>query len=215
MRPQIALILIPIIVTIIALEGALRFYLANYGDERQKIQYLYTREEIRRLKAKFRGMAFLNFGLQPDGHDINELGYRGPEIALPKPDNTYRIAAMGGSTTFGSDLASWREAYPHQLELQLRGRLGSDRLEVVNAGVPAYSSWETLASFLIRVQDLEPDMIIIYHAINDINPRLSDPAFYDSQYSGRDSALPSCVLCRLRFTSWAINWLLHIRLASN
>ena len=202
MRQKIALFLVSTIVTLVGLEIGLRFYLANYGDQRQKIQYLYTRDEISGLKSKFRGLAYLNFGLRSDSQDINALGYRGPEIVLPKPPVTYRIAALGGSTTFGADLNSWTDAYPHQLQLALREESGDKRVEVINAGVPAYSSWDTAVSFMFRVQDLEPDMIIIYQAINDINPRLSDPAFYDSQYSGRgywidwDRPLPNCALCR-------------------
>jgi len=202
MRQKIIIVLVSVIVTLGALELGLRLYFSNYGDERQKILHLYSREEIQALKSLFRGMAYLNFALRTDSQDINALGYRGPEIDLPKPPDTFRIAAMGGSTTYGSQLASWTEAYPHQLQLALSEALGDVRVEVINAGVPAYSSWDTAASFLFRVQELDPDMIIIYHAINDINPRLSDPAFYDSQYSGRgywidyDSPLPRCVLCR-------------------
>ena len=35
-----------------------------------------------------------------DEHKLNSEGFRGPEFSKQKPDNTYRIIAVGGSTTW-------------------------------------------------------------------------------------------------------------------
>ena len=55
-----------------------------------------------------------------------------------------------------------------------------ENIEVINAGVPGYTSWETLINFQFRVLDIEPDLIIIYHGTNDTHARLVLPKFYQS-----------------------------------
>ena len=44
--------------------------------------------------------------IYPDQHyehvNINSFGFRGPEISMEKPADTFRIFVVGGSTTFGS-----------------------------------------------------------------------------------------------------------------
>lgn len=103
----------------------------------------------------------------------NALGFRGAEIPQPKPAGEFRIACLGGSTTYTSPVEDWRLAYPAQLERELRS--GHPRVRVVNAGVPDWTSWETVFSFQTRVLDLQPDLAIVYHAINDFEARLVWP----------------------------------------
>jgi len=47
---------------------------------------------------------------------INEYGFRGPEITKEKPEKTYRIFAIGASTTFGSGVFD-TQTYPFYLQL--------------------------------------------------------------------------------------------------
>lgn len=195
-------VLVTIILTLIGLEVGLRIYLDIRGTEEQKVLYLYSREEINDLKTRYRGMAFLNYGLSPTRDEFNRLGYRGDEITTSKPSETYRIVALGGSTTYGEYLESWEQAYPAQLEHILKNDYGYQQIEVINAGVPGYTTWESAVNFLLRVQDLDPDMIVIYHGVNDLNPRLSDPVFYDGLNLGKgiwidhDDPLPASALYR-------------------
>ena len=185
MRAKISLLLVSIALTLFALEAGLRFYLSHYGDERQKTLYLYTREEINQKQTLLRGLAFLNYGLSPTHEGVNSRGYRGPEIAVPKPAEVYRIVALGGSTTFGLFLENWRLAYPHRLQRHLRRAHGYSHVEVVNAGAPQYTTWESAVNMLLRVPELEPDMVIIYHGINDVGVRLTDPEYFDGLYSAK------------------------------
>ena len=78
--------------------------------------------------------------------------------------------------------------YPRQLEASLRKRFPLLGLDVINAGVSGYSSMESLINLQFRVLALEPDLIIIYHAINDVGTRLVDPELYRSDNSGRRKA---------------------------
>ena len=202
MRAKVIIVLASFILMLFVLELGLRFYLSNYGDERQKTLYLYSREEINEKLTLLRGLAFLNYGLSPTHEYVNSRGYRGPEIALPKPRDVYRIVALGGSTTFGLFLDSWQLTYPHQLEQHLRSGYDYSQVEVINAGAPQYSTWESAVNMLLRVPDLEPDMVIIYHGINDVGVRLTDPEYFDGLYSARgywtdqDDPLPPSSLLR-------------------
>ena len=54
----------------------------------------------------------------------------------------------------------------------------------MNAGVPGYSSYESVVNLEFRVLDLHPDVIFFYEAINDVPPRLVWPP---SAYRGDNS----------------------------
>lgn len=102
---------------------------------------------------------------------INSLGFRGEEIELKKPEGVYRIVAIGGSTTFGVYLP-WQQSYPYQLQIELRERFGTDKIEVINAGLTGSTSAESFHRMVTQVLPTDPDMVIIYHAFNDLLPRM-------------------------------------------
>ena len=203
MRGKLMLVLAAIAVSLLALELGLRLYLTHFGDQRQKTLYLYTREEILRQPTLYRSLPFMNYGLSPSFAEHNSRGYRGADLAVPKPDGVFRIAALGGSTTYGIAIGHWKQAWPWVLQQFLRNDHGYRQAELVNAGVPLYTSWESAVNLLLRVPDLEPDLVIIYHGINDLFARMVDPAMYDGLYSGRGywrdnyDRLPSSALLRL------------------
>lgn len=102
---------------------------------------------------------------------INSLGFRGEEISLIKPDEIYRIVAIGGSTTFAVYLP-WNQSYPYLLQQELRNRFGTDKIEVINAGLTGSTSAESFHRLPTQVLPLKPDMVVIYHAFNDLLPRI-------------------------------------------
>ena len=118
-------------------------------------------------------------------HD--ERGYRHEAIVSPKPEGLFRIVALGGSTTYSTSIEANEESFTYQLQRQLREDYGHDDVEVICAGVAGYTSWETLINFQLRVLDLEPDLVMIYHAYNDIAPRLVEPEAYRSDNALRSS----------------------------
>ena len=101
--------------------------------------------------------------------DVNSLGFRGEEFSPRKPPGTYRIFVLGGSTTFGYPESLWttEDTYPFKLQNELRSRLGLQTIEVINAGVPGYTLRTSLVNYATRITWLEPDLIIVYHRIND------------------------------------------------
>jgi lysophospholipase L1-like esterase len=112
----------------------------------------------------------IRFQSGPFHVDVNDLGFRGPDIAVPKPRGVFRIFALGESTTFGwKGVRSHTEAWPALLEARLRRAHPDRQFEVVNAGVPGYTSIEQRINFMLRISQLEPDAILIYHGNNDLN----------------------------------------------
>lgn len=121
---------------------------------------------------------------QRDNNRHNSLGFRGEEFAKPKPPGTLRIVCAGASTTYGEGVVSdFRLSYPHMLQLALRAK--GLAVEVINAGCPGWTTLETLINFQTRVLDLEPDVVIVYHGINDAISRIVwPPDAYRSDHSG-------------------------------
>ncbi|MEL6273390.1 MAG: GDSL-type esterase/lipase family protein, partial [Chloroflexota bacterium] len=133
--------------------------------------------------------------------EIGRAFPRGEPIAPKQPDE-YRIVAVGASTTYGFGLETAEEAYPAQLEQALHDA-GQTEVKVVNAGVPSYTTWESTANLAFRVVDLQPDLVIIYHAGNDVGARMVDPAQYTGLNAARgtwqhyDEPLPRSAIIRL------------------
>ncbi|MGV6815530.1 MAG: hypothetical protein ACWA5W_11075 [Phycisphaerales bacterium] len=105
------------------------------------------------------------------GHpiDMNEQGFRGNPVAMPKPAGTTRILALGDSVTFGSGIA-WQGAWPNQLETMLNessqntpesGGTESAGYDTINAGLPALDLGQIELEYTTRWSALAPDRAIV------------------------------------------------------
>lgn len=158
------------VVTLVLIEFTFRTYIAYYGTQEEQAMYLWSRDEINAQDPLVKAMPYLTYIANPDHPEHNKLGYRGPEIELPKPDGVFRIVALGGSTTYSTGTTP-ENSYPALLQKFLREDYGYSQVEVINGGMSGYSSWENLINYAFRVHELEPDMIIIYAAVNDVVAR--------------------------------------------
>lgn len=115
-------------------------------------------------------------------YDLNAFGLRGPETTLEKPAGVRRIVCLGGSTTFCTGARSNDQTWPAGVQALLTGsrRLRAP-VEVLNAGVPGYSTAESLINLSLRMLDFAPDVVLIYHAPNDM--RLAQAEGFRSDYS--------------------------------
>ena len=101
---------------------------------------------------------------------INALGLRDDEIAVPKPRGTVRILAVGDSVTFGYGVRL-EETFVKQLQRRLNAAAGPGiRYEVVNAGVEATGLDQYYQFLASQGRELEPDLVIVDLALNDIYP---------------------------------------------
>jgi lysophospholipase L1-like esterase len=114
----------------------------------------------------------------------NQQGFRDSEDFPPKSDGVLRIACFGASTTYGVSVEDNKDTYPAQLEVQLNGPLkpaGWERVEVFNLGVGGYTSREILGTLKRTLPELDPDVVLIQNAINDVIPRFYPD--YQKDYS--------------------------------
>src|SRR5205807_147173 len=98
----------------------------------------------------------------------NLRGYRGRLLGRKKP-NEIRVAAIGGSTTFGFTVRT-RETYPAYLETILNERLAARGLtaSVANLGHLSDSSVCYEPTYQ-AYRDLDPDVLILYEGYNDVS----------------------------------------------
>lgn len=121
------------------------------------------------------------------GH-IDSLGLRGPEFAAKKPAGTYRVICVGGSTTFGAGIIGDEKTYPARLEAHLRETWPDRNTEVLNAGVPGYTTAEDVIYLSLRLIDFSPDVVVLYEGYNDFKPNRY-PGFRSDYAHWRDRAV--------------------------
>jgi len=124
----------------------------------------------------FREMAYYNEPIHhivPNQHfptiNINEHGLRGPEFSKQKPDNTYRIFLLGGSTAFGAGATSDKATIPSFLQQKFDAENIPIHVEVINAGIPFINSYEESRLVKEKYLEFEPDLFIVYDGWNDIS----------------------------------------------
>lgn len=89
----------------------------------------------------------------------NSLGLRDQEHSLPKPAGRLHLLALGESSTMGDWVAA-EDAYPEQLEARWIAR-GQD-VEVIHAGLGAWSVWLSWVFLDALGERLEPDIFLVH-----------------------------------------------------
>lgn len=110
----------------------------------------------------------------------NSLGFLGEEWPRTPRPGVPRIVCLGGSTTEGGNPKGLAGSYPYLLEHELERRTGRD-FEVLNAGISAWTTAEMLVSWFLTLQSLDPDVLVLHEAVNDLEPRLR--ADFEPDYS--------------------------------
>lgn len=209
---QFVKFLLLLAVVLLLMEGGLRFWLVNFATRDTYLTYMGSVEEVRQEAVQLTGLPYLNYGLQPDfeSRQHNSMGFRGPEIETPKPDGVFRIVSLGASGVYGLYTGAYENSYPAQLEKILHEEYGYDQVEVINAGVQRYSSWEAVVDFAFHVLDTEPDLIVPYLAYVDMMHRMVDPADYTGLNPGQgiwqDNPQPYSPIVLLRYLTLEQGW---------
>ena len=129
---------------------------------------------FRKDPGRYQGSHFTGYKLSPNfilNHNtlkesINSLGFKSPEIKIKKMENTYRIICIGGSVVYGS--FDNEKTWPSFLQrLSNNKKFTEKKVEVINAGIPGYTSFHTLTQFITKIIDLDPDLIISYQLFTD------------------------------------------------
>ncbi|MHC5070390.1 MAG: SGNH/GDSL hydrolase family protein, partial [Planctomycetota bacterium] len=105
----------------------------------------------------------------------NAQRFQGPIGEVPKPPDVFRIICYGDSKTDGH---AGDGGWPTSLGIVLEGEhewQPDKRVEVLNAGVMGYSSYQGLMRFREEVQTYEPDLIFVSFGWNDAPGALGKP----------------------------------------
>jgi hypothetical protein len=109
----------------------------------------------------------LNVTFQKVPVRTNSCGMRGPEVSIIKAPETYRIALLGDSFAFGWGVAE-EKIFARVLEEALAARAPEGvKIEVLNFGVPGYSTFQEVYRFLESGADFDPDAVLVYFINND------------------------------------------------
>jgi hypothetical protein len=97
----------------------------------------------------------------------NSLGLRNREVTAKKP-GTLRILFVGDSLVWSGETSSG-DLYTSVLERRLNGRsVNKMHFEVINAGVPGYTTYQELEFLKIYGLDMEPDLVVLGFVFNDV-----------------------------------------------
>jgi lysophospholipase L1-like esterase len=99
----------------------------------------------------------------------NAAGLRGPERPWKKPAGLRRVLVLGDSVAMGYGVRE-EDAFPAVLERELN-REGSGRIEVINAGVAAYSTGQEVTYFLDEGIRYQPDAVVVGLYWNDVSDK--------------------------------------------
>jgi len=95
---------------------------------------------------------------------VNSLGFREDEVPAKGPD-TYRIAVIGDSFTFGQGISE-EHRFSNRLEKRLNRH--GDAFEVLNFGRPGAETHHHLRFLEETVLDQSPDFVLLQWFVNDV-----------------------------------------------
>lgn len=130
----------------------------------EAINFLVCDKYIFQFDQKIDNIDLVENKKQRVNFSINSRGFRGPEFSTQKTPGTIRIFCSGGSTTAGNwvdDDKTW----PAFLEKFLREK--GYRVEVINAGVQGWYSYQELLRFQTEIINYQPDLILLNQGINE------------------------------------------------
>lgn len=141
---------------------------------------------------------YVVYTFSPDLPEINEWGFTfSDDIPLERSPQTLRILTLGGSTTAGP------RAWPFHLGERLKEHNPNKTVEILNFGTGGWTSAESMVAFTTLGQSFQPDIVIVHHAVNDLDPMMRKDFRPDYAHFRKPIALSKDELGRLRLqTNW-------------
>ena len=115
------------------------------------------------VEAHARGLAVIN---------TDSLGLRAKTSGAvygPKQRHEYRIAIVGDSVTFGEGVPRTGDTYAQVLEDILNQKQNSLSVKVFNFGATAYSVKQMAATLKYRMENVEPDLVVLAIIPHDLD----------------------------------------------
>jgi hypothetical protein len=143
----------------------------------QKLFKISQKENISGLQPLISPYLWSNYQPTKGTKHVNLLGFRyGGGVKKTKK----RILCMGGSTTWGDGASSAEKTYPAQLEKILID--SGFEVDVVNLGVPYFTTAEMVGTLAFIGIYTNPDIVILHEGLNDCEPFLNNKD-YQPDYS--------------------------------
>ena len=133
------------------------------GDSAKKLEFLLFDREIYPFGSS-RVLDLKESKRLRKDYNINSLGFRGKSFSPYKKSGKLRIFCSGGSTTAGVHNND-DECWPAQLEMQLEEK--GFGVEVINAGVHGWYSYQEYLRFKNEIQRYHADILLIHQGWNE------------------------------------------------
>ena len=162
-RFKVAAMLLPV-AAVVAIEGALRLAGFDWPLEGPPLRFFNQQGcEEHRLNAMMIPDPVLFWRLRPGwtsgtGDRISASGFRS-EFEKTKAPGVRRVVCIGDSSTYGLFVPA-ASAWPSILGRSLAAAPGTGTWEVLNLGVPGYTSWQARRLLETDVERLAPDVVI-------------------------------------------------------
>jgi lysophospholipase L1-like esterase len=143
--------------SVLACEVVLRYRIKAFPFERALYVPEYLTARDRTLRWRFSSQ---------DGR--NRLGLRNREVN-PKTGGIFRILFLGDSLIWSGETSSG-DLYTVVLERRLNAKAprGMQSVEVINAGIPGYTTYQELEFLKIYGFDMQPDLVVLGFVFNDV-----------------------------------------------
>jgi lysophospholipase L1-like esterase len=170
-KKKLAFAGIAIVALLLSLEGAFRLVYAFAGAKRPRLEHaaaFFLGERV----GTFEPWPYVGYRLAPgDDPRVRDEGFFSTRpIAKPRTEGVLRLAFVGGSTTLVASDSGTDGSFPGIVEAMAR-RAGV-AIEVMNCGVPGWTSAENLVHYALAIQDYRPDWVIVHQGANDVAARL-------------------------------------------
>ena len=131
----------------------------------------------------------------------NSLGLRDSAY---NPSADLKILLLGDSISWGDGIVDLKRVYPQILEGSFNKTVPSKRLEIINSGVPGYSTFQQLRYLEKYGLALKPNAILVQFCLNDVVERFTSVAEFggygysifcictESVYIGTDRCWGEC-----------------------
>ncbi|MDY6992304.1 MAG: SGNH/GDSL hydrolase family protein [Pseudomonadota bacterium] len=171
---------IPYLIVLIMLELGVRLWISS-SDDRQLMAFYaqFMSSQRFNLGSLYLPHHYSVYHLRPhlalaNGLKHNRLGLRDHRDLKSKADQVIRIVFMGGSTTYTIGIKDNKQIFSAGLERQLNQYYQDKgyQIQVINAGMGGATSAENLIRLIFFVSEIEADLVVIQHGLNDVWPRI-------------------------------------------
>ncbi|MCX6579885.1 MAG: SGNH/GDSL hydrolase family protein [Candidatus Aminicenantes bacterium] len=158
-------------IALLELTGSIYYRFGFTGEKRELLETIIGSDRSHAPAPRYVPHPYFNYTCNPayrdpDGEQpYNSRGFRQPGWTAKKK-GTLRIVALGGSTTYGMHSKNGSDVWPALLEKKLQAQWGPG-IEVLNLGIPGFTTHELIGVAAMLVPILTPDIVLIHAGAND------------------------------------------------